>query len=227
MTAVVNRRGAVAGLESACPVLRGLPAIYHEHEFVRRFTAAFDEALAPVFTTLDCLEAYLDPALAPDDFVSWLAHWVGVAEQLPINDGRRRRLVASAVRLYPWRGTVRGVRETVRLLTGAEPQLVEPGQPGSSGPYAIVLKVLRTPGLDVAQLRAVVATGIPAHLTWRIEFTEPEERTAPIRGAAEAPRQPPAAPAPGRARPPVQDRAWPPQPPEPPRQPPQQPPGGQ
>ncbi len=210
MTAVVNRRGAVAGLESAYPVLRGLPAIYHEHDFVRRFTVAFDEALAPVFTTLDCLEAYLDPALAPDDFVSWLAHWVGVAEQLPVDDGRRRRLVASAVRLYPWRGTVRGVRETVRLLTGAEPQLVEPGRPGSSGPYAIVLKVPRTPGLDLARLRAVVAAGIPAHLTWRIEFTEPEERTPPIRGAAEAPR-----------RPPTQVQAWP---PEPPRQP---PPGGQ
>ncbi|MQA25119.1 MAG: phage tail protein [Micromonosporaceae bacterium] len=238
----MSARGAVEGLPSAFPVLRGLPSIYHDQDFTRRFTAAFDEALAPVFTTLDCLETYLDPALAPPDFVEWLAHWVGVVAQLPVDERHRRRLVASAADLYSWRGTVRGLRETVRLLTGAEPEIVEPGQPGSSGPYELVLRVLRVDGLDLKMLRTVISAGVPAHLTWRIELTEPEERTAVIQGRARPqapqPPQPPPAPQPlparpapqapkarGRARPQATGRARPQQPPAPPPpQPPAPPP---
>ena len=39
----------------------------------------------------------------------------------------RRELIRSAVDLYDWRGTRRGVSEFLRLYTGYLPEIVEPG----------------------------------------------------------------------------------------------------
>ena len=41
-------------------------------------TTGLDQVLAPVFSTLDGLEAYVDPGTAPSDFLDWLASWVGI-----------------------------------------------------------------------------------------------------------------------------------------------------
>ena len=68
-----SRRGAVDGLRSRMPIGPSLPAVYHGDDFCQRLTTVFDDALSPVVTTLDCFDAFLDPALAPADFVEWLA----------------------------------------------------------------------------------------------------------------------------------------------------------
>ena len=101
-------RGMIAGLPSPHPLGASLPALYQEDAFAQRLTGALDEVLAPIFSSLDTLHAYLDPALAPDDFLEWLAGWVGVTldETWPIE--RRRQLVADATQLYRSRGTVAG-----------------------------------------------------------------------------------------------------------------------
>ena len=67
--------------------------------------SAFDEVLAPLFTTLDCFDSYLDPELAPVDFVDWLASWVGVDIDETWTLERRRRLIQNAAVLYRIRGT--------------------------------------------------------------------------------------------------------------------------
>jgi phage tail-like protein len=41
------------------------------------------EVLAPVVATIDCLGAYLDPALTPEDFLRWLGGWVTRSERPP------------------------------------------------------------------------------------------------------------------------------------------------
>jgi len=58
-----------------------------------RFCSAFDEVLAPVFATLDGLPAYLDPALASEDFLDWLADWVGLVLNESWSAQRGRGLV--------------------------------------------------------------------------------------------------------------------------------------
>src|SRR5215468_4745376 len=101
--------GMQSRLDSPHPLREQLPAVYLDDDFTVRFTYAFDEVLAPLFATLDCLSAYLDPRLAPDDFVTWLAGWVA----FPVDEGwtlaQRRELVARAVELHRWRGTPRGL----------------------------------------------------------------------------------------------------------------------
>jgi hypothetical protein len=50
-------RGMVNGLASAVPLAPRLPAVLQEDDFLRQFLRAFDDALAPVFTTLDGLDS--------------------------------------------------------------------------------------------------------------------------------------------------------------------------
>ena len=54
-----------------------VPALLHDDPLFLGLCAAFDDLLGPVVTALDCFAAYLDPWLAPDDFVAWLATLVG------------------------------------------------------------------------------------------------------------------------------------------------------
>jgi len=178
-------RGAVAGLENPHPLVRTLPALLQEDGFAQRFTAALDEVLAPVISTLDNLDAYLDPDLTPTDFVGWLAHWIGLAldENWPLE--RQRRLVARAGELYRWRGTIRGLREHVALYTGEEPEVSDSGgcrwsltprtePPGSPGARVTVKVRLRHPTReDVQRIDALVAAAKPAHAVHTIEVAEP------------------------------------------------------
>jgi phage tail-like protein len=87
--------------------------------FVRRFTAALDEVVAPVFSTLDNLPAYFDPKTAPEHFLDWLAGWVALELYEKWSPELRRRLVADAVRLHRDRGTKLGFARVVKIFTAA------------------------------------------------------------------------------------------------------------
>src|ERR1700730_1144995 len=64
-------------LPSRYPIGGLLPALYADDDFAQRFTAGLDTMIAPVVSTLDNLAAYFDSRLAPEDFLMWLASWVG------------------------------------------------------------------------------------------------------------------------------------------------------
>jgi phage tail-like protein len=174
-------RALVPGLPSPHPLGRSLPALYQQDEFAQRLTAALDEVVAPLFACLDSQEAYLDPHLAPEDFLHWLAGWVGLAldEEWPIE--RRRALVAEAAQLYRVRGTASGLRAHLELLTGGTVEIEEsggagwsttadtpmPGQPG----FTLLARVSVDDPAHVspARLDALVATAKPAHVVHRVE----------------------------------------------------------
>ncbi len=92
-------RGLVPGLLSPHPIGDRLPALYQDDDLVQRFAAGLDDVLAPVLATLDSSEAYIDPRLAPLDFVVWLSQWVGVELDGTWAPARQRALVARAAEL--------------------------------------------------------------------------------------------------------------------------------
>jgi phage tail-like protein len=174
-------RGIVLGLASPHPLGESLPAIYAGNDFAQRWCQALDEVLAPVLATLDCLPAYLDPAIAPPDMVEWLADWVGVTLVPGITDKRRRQLVSEAARLYCWRGTLRGIRDIIELSTGQAPEFTESGacawsrDPGAAlpgFPEPVLIIRLRAAELSVEEshLAAIIAPFVPAHVPWRLEL---------------------------------------------------------
>jgi phage tail-like protein len=154
-----------------------MPGLYQEDELARALTAAFDGAYAPVLSTIDNLAAYLDPALTPDDFLDWLAGWVGILpdETWPIE--RRRALVSVASQVYGKRGTAAGLAMHLRLLTAGEVDVTDSGgaswanKPGSTPPgdgsYSVKVRVKppKKETLDAARLDALVAAAKPAHLS--------------------------------------------------------------
>jgi phage tail-like protein len=213
-------RGMIAGLASPHPLGASLPALYQEDTFAQRLTAALDEVLAPIFSSLDTLHAYLDPALAPDDFLDWLAGWVGVTldETWPIE--RRRQLVADAAQLYRSRGTVAGLADQITIYTGGEVLVEDNGSaawsstaggkiPGTATPSLRVKVTVDDPNsVSLARLEAVVATAKPAHVPHTITVVGRTGRGARATRAdpsADAAAEDGAAPdaAPGSSEPPA------------------------
>jgi phage tail-like protein len=220
-------RALVPGLTSPHPLGERLPAMYLEDSFVQRLTGALDEVIAPIFSSLDNLDSYLDPDLTPEDFLHWLGGWVGMTmdESWPLH--RRRAVLAEAVGLYAVRGTAGGLAAHLRLLTGAAVEIEEtggivysttemPDLPGSPNFAMVVrLRVDDIGALDLARLDALVEAAKPAHVVHRIEVVPPEPPAPTPR-----PRRPPPAPVPAPPPPPAAPEPIPePAPPPPPEQP--------
>ncbi len=174
-------RGTVDGLASAHPLGELLPGVYLEDSLAQRFTEGLDTVLAPVFVTLDCLDAYLDPRLTPPDFLPWLASWVGIELDETWPDGRQRAMVAAAARLHSDRGTHRGLVDYLKLLTGGEIELIESGgtrwsaEPGATPPGAttpglqVIVRVSDPSSVNRARLDRAVRDARPAHLPYQVQ----------------------------------------------------------
>ena len=174
-------RGTGAVLANPFPMGTLLPGLYHDDDFIQRFVSAFDTALAPAVAALDNMAAYLDPAVAPADFVEWLAGWVGVSldENWPLE--RRRELVAQAARLYRRRGTPGALAEQVAVYAGVVPEVIETGgvawsvEPGAALPgsaesrLTVRVAVPDPSAVDVRRLEAIVAEAKPAHIPATVE----------------------------------------------------------
>ncbi|HZP49721.1 phage tail protein [Actinocrinis sp.] len=177
-------RAAVEGLGTPYPLGSLMPAIYQEDPFTMRWTAALDEVLAPVISTLDCLGAYIDPDLAPEDFLLWLSGWFGLSgvfdENWPLR--RRREAVARSVALYRLRGTAEGVRGLLELAAGVRVEVLDSGGtswspvPGGALPGAaharMTVRILAEPGDlgDAEALGDLIAAAKPAHVAHEVEM---------------------------------------------------------
>jgi len=158
-----------------------LPGVYLDDTLAQRFTEGLDTVLAPVFLTLDCLDAYLDPWLTPQDFLPWLASWLGIELDETWPEARRRAMVATASGLHRDHGTHRGLVAYLRVLTGGEVELTESGgtrwsaEPGASLPgmptpqLQVTVRVSDPDAINLARLEQAVRDARPAHLPYRVQ----------------------------------------------------------
>jgi phage tail-like protein len=177
-------RRAVTGLDTPYPIGTLLPAVFQEDPMAMQWTAALDEVLAPAISAMDCVAAYTDPMLAPDDFVRWLAGWVGTVldENWPLE--RQRAAVAHSVRLYRMRGTVEGLRALIEVVTGGEVELAESGgvrwsaapntAPPGEAAARLFVRVTLPPGasVDAPALEELIIAEKPAHVPHGLEVIE-------------------------------------------------------
>ena len=189
-------RGLVAGLSSPHPMATGLPAIFQEEDpFTVRFTQAFDDSLAPIFSTLDNLPAYFDARYAPEDFLGWLAGWVAIELDETWDVGRRRVAVLNGAELLRRRGTAGGLAAEIELATGGQVEIVENGGSGwsldagspmigSARPALMVrLRVADPAKVDRERLERIVDAAKPAHVPHRIEIVGAEPSGAAAKRA--------------------------------------------
>ncbi|MFE8977710.1 phage tail protein [Streptomyces cyaneofuscatus] len=174
-------RAAVDGLGSPYSLVDLLPSVYQEDPFTIRLTAGWDEVIAPLTSTLDCLPAYLDPQLTPEDFLGWLADRLGTQldEKWPLE--RKRAVTAHALTGHRVRGTVAGTCERIAMATGGQVELFDSGgvvtsrTPGTvfpaDRPSAVLVRVTVDSDRDAApvDLEALMQECIPAHVPYSTE----------------------------------------------------------
>jgi phage tail-like protein len=184
-------RGLVEGLSSPHPMAAGLPSIYQEEDaFTVRFTEAFDDSLAPIFSTLDNLPAYFDPRYAPEDFLAWLAGWVAIELDETWDLERRRAAVLGGADLLRRRGTAIGLTTELELATGGQVEVLESGgsawsldagspMVGAARPALLVRIHVDNPGgVDADRVARIVEAAKPAHVPHRIEIVA----SGPVKG---------------------------------------------
>ncbi|MFK0294769.1 hypothetical protein ACIQU6_30455 [Streptomyces sp. NPDC090442] len=166
-----------------------LPESYRQGDFADRFIAGFDDALAPLITALDCLDAYFNPHTAPDDFVAWMLGWTNTSLPACVGTIGRRNALLLGHRLHGLRGTRTGLELLVRHVLGGRLELTEsggthysagpedPSVPAPTGSWVRV-RVLLPYGTaadrpwvvdDVAEL---VREWIPAHVTAEVAVAD-------------------------------------------------------
>jgi phage tail-like protein len=178
-------RGTIPDLDTAVPFGPLLPAIYQEDEFSMRFISGFDDVLAPILLTMDCLIDYFDPALTPTDFLDWLAGWVGIEVDEAWATERRRAAVATAVEMYRMRGTISGLRANLEVLSGGTVEITDSGGvawsthpmgdlPGQASPrLAVRVTVEEMTEQTTKAIDSIVIAAKPAHVVHRVEVVTP------------------------------------------------------
>lgn len=170
-------RGMIAGLDTPYPLHTLLPAVLQEDPMAVLLTEGLDVVLAPVIATLDCSYAYLDPMLSPQDFLDWVASWVGAELDENWTLEKQRAFVGLAVELYGIRGTTEGLRRHVELVAGGPVEIVDTGgvlwstSPDGAfpdnDPPAVTVRVGADVNVDM--IDALVGAAKPAHVLHKVE----------------------------------------------------------
>ncbi len=120
-------RGSADDVVSSMPIEDGLPALLRADDFCQRFVGGLDDVLAPVLLTIDNLDAYVDPDVAPMDFVEWLASWFGLQLDPEWDQRRARRTVAALAAINRNRGTLSALRDLAAVLGDGDIEVEDGG----------------------------------------------------------------------------------------------------
>ncbi|MEM9212749.1 MAG: phage tail protein [Cyanobacteria bacterium P01_F01_bin.150] len=182
------------------PYVRLLPQVYQDIDFVGRLMAIVERTFRPDVETWSSLWAYLDPKLAPEAMLPFLAHWVGWRRLPQLSWPQQRRLMSRAIELYTWRGTAYGLRLYLHLATGLpldnddtpEDQkhisIVEPSRQGAvfggasfssttvfgrgqDFHFVVILRVPEALTVDEALVHSIIDQERPAFCTYDLRIT--------------------------------------------------------
>jgi phage tail-like protein len=114
--------------------LQYLPAIFQRRPasepesvpFLGQFLRPFEEVIGSFEDVLAVVDRSFSPAFArAEDFLPWLASWIALVWEEEWSEDRRRRLLAEAMQLYQWRGTVAGLKRYLEIYTELEPEAID------------------------------------------------------------------------------------------------------
>ncbi|MCM3870582.1 MAG: phage tail protein I [Pyrinomonadaceae bacterium] len=95
-------------------------------DFLLRFISLFETFFTELEDRIAILSLLFDPRVIPKEFLPWLAGWLALDLDEDWDEARQRRLIAKAFELYGRRGTVEGLRESLRLFAGVNAIIEEP-----------------------------------------------------------------------------------------------------
>jgi len=169
------RRGMRVGRPPRHPrwLVDQLPVGMVQSDFFVRFVALFQELASTLLDDADLVEHIPDVTVTPAPMLQTLAGWIGVdGVDASLPPQLQRLIVASSSRSLAHRGTVRGLREFVEMLSGAPAQVIDGGGVWREGDAPrdvawVRITVAGTGHLSEDEFVAILRDEIPAHV--RIE----------------------------------------------------------
>ena len=112
-----------------------LPQVYRGAESVNSFLARFLSVFQSIYVDLedhmDQMPTRCDPAVAPPEFLRWLADILAVSDQNLWSEERLRRFLQRAVGFYRIKGTRTALGQVIAFYTGETPLIIEQFEPAS------------------------------------------------------------------------------------------------
>jgi len=155
-------------------LLAQLPIGMTDDDFFCRFVGIFQEMASSLVDGADNIGNVLDLTVAPEPMVQWLGSWIGATGVDPtLPSTMQRRLVKAAGEMLAWRGTVRGLRTLLELISGAPAHIAEgggvhPEGEGLADPAWVRIHVLSTGWLTQDDFVRIVRDEVPAYVALEI-----------------------------------------------------------
>jgi phage tail-like protein len=174
-------------------LIQQLPVGMVEDEFLVRFLRIFQGVADTLLDQIDTLPHMFDVSVAPLPMVRQLGRWIGVDGIDPDFDpALQRRIVRDYAEFMQWRGTKRGLRKLLELLSDGEVSItdncgiyvrpeetadVEPEEESPPEPPHLILKIpaarwvgetrVDVPDRDVLR---IVRNEVPAFVTFELHI---------------------------------------------------------
>ena len=172
-------------------LIQQLPVAMTDDDFLVRYLTIFQEVADTLVGQIDTLHHMFDPAVAPTNMVRTMGEWIGVDwldSELPAR--RQREIVRQYSDIIEWRGTSRGAKQLLELLTGGTVQVIDTGGVFAEGESSDAAGHVR---IDIEQagdyghgdLVRIMRDEVPASLTFEIWVGE-EQIWPTADGAARA-----------------------------------------
>ena len=185
-TGVLLREPDGVSLREPSSYLRYLPTIYWEDDFLGRFLRIFEDVLTPVQGMVNSVPQQFDPALASTTMLDMLASWVGVGEYPGLDEASWRRLIKASLLLHNLRGTKRGMKLALDIVTGRKPFITEysPGlvlgadaalglnsslETGAALQFHVAFDC-RQSEVDPVLVHAIIGHYKPVHVTYTVSY---------------------------------------------------------
>jgi phage tail-like protein len=112
-------------------MIRFLPSMFQKEDFLRNFLMIFQHIHNEIGLVLENQHNYFTPVEAPHNFLKWLSSWFGMKLSALLPVEKMRLLLQNAMTLYRWRGTIKGIKRLMQLVTDVEPEIFENRLPSS------------------------------------------------------------------------------------------------
>jgi phage tail-like protein len=146
--------------------LQYLPYTYSEHPFLGRYLLVFEDLFGPLDQAVGHFDLFLDPRTAPEGYLGTLAEWLWLVLDDRWPAERRRAILRSAVELYDYRGTKKGMTELLEASTDCRVEIEEQVE----GPHSfrVTIHQGRDRNIDQGMVRHLIDTNKPAHTVYQL-----------------------------------------------------------
>ncbi len=143
--------------------LQYLPEPYRKEvpgkETLAKFLQVFESIYTLLEDTISRVPRYFDPNTTPAEFIPWLARWFSL-DLYELLGEKNREFISRAVEFYKKKGTIPGLEDLARFLTGKKCRIKE-----------FHKNVFRTPGLERRDGNAPVVG--PAEYSRTVDTSNP------------------------------------------------------